>query len=788
VNNQPIQSEFSDQARQGQPFNIDFKRILYRAIQFWYLVVLSLMVALVIAFLNTRYATRIYPVSASILIKEKEETSEGKLLYNNPLVSGFRNYLNELYLIRSYPLIQRTLESLNFGVAFYNEGNVLTTELYKPQVKVIVIDNGGVKSSRFYFEILDSHQFQLTSESEQEQQSVTFNFNDTIEFKGLSLVFSITQDYFNYVKPNERLIFTYTDPELLTGAYVSRLRASWAEEGAGVINLSIDGSNPSKEIDFLTGLIAQYQRYDLEKKNGVASRTIDFISDQLVGISDSLRNVERQLERFKNNNIMTNLSEEAERLYTKAEGLESQRAELIIRKNYYKYLSEYLKQSKNLDQIILPTSVGISDPILTALVSSMVELQMQLKMNTKSENPIAAGTKRKLDEIRRDVVESVRNQESTDKIKQDYLDKQIRAIEKQLNFLPVAERQLVSIQRNYSLLENLYIFLLQKKAEAGISRASTSTDITIINYPMQAGEAISPKPSKNYTLAFVVGLSLPVLAFLLLEFFNNKVQSKEDVEKFTTIPFIGGVGHKSSSNNLEVLTHPKTSISESFRALRSNLNYFLGKQEKAVIMITSSISGEGKTFTSINLASVVTLSGKKTLIVGADMRRPKLFSDFNLTNDIGLSSYLANIAGFDEIVQKTSFPNLDLVSGGPVPPNPAELLLTPAMKNFVEEARKRYDYIIIDTPPMAIVTDAFVIADMVDHTLFLVRQNYTPKNLLKTTQDFYTSGKMKNISIVLNDIYRSGPGYGYGYNYGYGYGYGYGYTRRKNGYGYYSES
>lgn len=772
-----------NQQRSESGVSIDVKRIIYRALRFWYIIVLSLMVALAFAFFKTRYATKVYPITASILIKEKEQMAEGRLLYNNPLVSGFRNYLNEIYLIRSYPLIKKTLTELNFGVAFYKEGNVLITESYHSPFNARIIGRSDNSAFESYFKVLNEKQFEIASISEEGQhpEKKVLNFGDTVLLGELSIVFRLDVPY-KEIGPEyyERMIFKYTDPELITDDYVSGLEASWAEEGSGVMNLSINGSQPAKEIDFLQGLIAQYQLFDLDKKNMAASRSIEFISDQLNGITDSLRHVERQLERFKDKNVMTDLSSEAQRLYIKLEAIEAQRAELIIRNNYYKYLSEYLKQSQNLDQIILPSSVGISDPIMSSLIQRMVDLQMQLKMNNRRENPVVNETKRRIDEIRRDIVESLKNQQSTEKIRQDYLNGQAKDIESQLSYLPVAERQLVSIQRNYSLLENLYIFLLQKRAEAGISKASTTTDIEVVNPPMLSGSPISPKPVRNYMIALLFGLGLPLVAFVLIELTNTKVQSKEDIEKFTSIPFIGGVGHKSTDSNLEVFNHSKTGIAESFRALRSNLNYFLSKKEKVIIMVTSSISGEGKSFTSINLASVINLSGKRTLLVGADMRRPKIFDDFQLSNERGLSSYLAGIESFEGVVQKTNFTGLDIVSGGPVPPNPAELLLKDTMMNFINEAKENYDYIIIDTPPLAIVTDAYVIAGVADHILFLVRQNYTPKELLKTAQEFYVSGKLGNVSLVLNDIYRSGPGYGYGY--------GYGYTNGKKGYGYYSQS
>ena len=779
----------------SQGVTIDIKRIIYQALRYWYFIVLSLFVCLTIAYLKNRYATRIYPVTASIIIQENDKGTEGSLLYNNPIVSGFRNYLNELYIIKSYPLIEVTIDELNFETSFYRVGNFLTTEAYKYfPLEVNVIDDFNLGGRQFYFEVINGQQFKLTQNGGEKvgKMAALFNFNDTVVFEKMKVVFEKQSGADLSLFKNESLLFSYTPVASLTGAYVGKLNATWAEEGAGVINLSVNGSDAVKEIDFLNGLIDQYQTYDLLKKNQAASRTIDFITGQLNSITDSLRDAERQLEVFKNKNVITNLGGEAQRLYERIENLEVQKTEMIIRENYFKYLTDYIAMGEGLDQIILPSSVGINDGILSKLISDMIDSQTQIKMymgKGNIQNPFVLERKNQIEDIRNNIIESIKNQKAIDKIKMDFLNKGIAAIDKQMRSLPLAERQLVSIQRNYTLLENLYVFLLQKRAEAGISKASTTSDIVVVNPPMQSGSAISPKIQQNYLFAAVIGLGLPLLLFVLLEVINNRVQSREDIEKISTIPFIGGIGHKKGDINLEVIKSPKSSIAESFRALRSNLNYFTGNKDKAVFMITSSISGEGKTFTSINLASVLALSGQKVLIVGADLRKPKLFMDFGLTNTIGLSTYLSGRDTFESVIQKTNHENLYLVSGGPVPPNPSELLLNKKMEEFLRMAKEKYDYIILDTPPIAIVTDAFALADFADHTLFLVRQNYTPKILLKNIEDFHRSGKLKNISIVLNDIYKSGPGYGYGYGYGgYGYGYGYGYGSKKNGYGYYSES
>lgn len=784
----------SDQKNQSQGFSIDFKRVVSRAIRFWYVIVLFLGAALAIAFYKNRYTQRTYPVSASILIRENQEVSGAEFIFKNA-IDPYRNYLNEPYIIRSYPLIERVVKNLNFDVAFYREGYFLTTEAYDYMpVQAIRLDSLN-NSTRFIFTLVDKERYTLSRFSEKEDaiSKSTFFLGDSIQFEGNKLCIkampgrSLTS-YFGVP-----FLLAISNPTSVAGSYISRLNVDWAAEGAGIINLSLTGTIPEKEIDFLQELISEYGHQDLRDKNQTADQTIAFISNQLIGIKDSLNKVEFQLERFGNSSRIQDMSSDAQRLLVKLEAFEIQKAELSIRQNYYEYLGQYLSKNEvNLDQVILPGSMGINDPVLSNLLSNMVELQVQIKTYIspeKGRNPLVAPKLERINEIKKSVVEALSTLRSTDNIKMNFLKKQLTDTESQLKKLPASERQLIAVQRNYSLLENLYVFLMQKLSEAGISKASNTSDIIPINPPMKGG-AISPKPTQNYSIAIIFGLTLPIFIFVLFELINTKVQSKEDIEKMTHIPFIGGVGHNSSGNNLTVSEKPKSGVAESFRAMRSNLNYFTGNKTKQVFMVTSSISGEGKTFTTINLSTVFALSSRKTLIVGADMRRPKIFEDFNCTNEYGLSTYLSGLSEFKDVVQKTGIENLYLVSGGPVPPNPSELLLNDRFEQFLRTALEEFDFILIDTPPLALVTDAFVMSKFVDHTVFVMRQNYSPKDFVKSIDEYYQSGKLKNVSILLNDIYKSGLGYGYGqgyaYHYGYSYGYGYG-SKRKGGNGYYSD-
>lgn len=776
-------------------FTLDFKRVLARAIRFWYVVVAVFGLTMATAIYQTRYSERVYPVTASIMIRETQETGGAELLYKNALIDPYRNYLNEPYIIRSFPLLEEVVRSNHFNVSFYREGYFMTTEAYSyVPLKALLCDPKDIRGAQFVLVLKSDSTFTLSDyvDDVMGEANQVYNLNDSVKHGDYTLCIKYIpgRNLKSYI--GVPFLLSIQQPLSIAAGYVSRLKVEWAELGSGVINLSLTGTNPDKDIDFLEALIATYQEHDLRKKNEAADRTIAFIQHQLRGIKDSLRTVEYQLERYGSSGRVKDMSLAAQRLLEKAEGFEFQRAELLIRENYFRYLDEYLTNNKaSLDQIILPTSVGMNDPVLGSLITKMIDLQLDIRMATdpeRGQNPLVVAKMERIRAIKRDIDEAVRTLKATDKIKLEFLNKEISAIERQSSLLPASERQLIAIQRNYSLLENLYVFLMQKLSEAGISRASNTSDVISINPPMRGGQ-ISPVPSRNYSIAAFIGLLIPFGLFIIFELLNNKVQSKEDIDKMTTIPFIGGVGHKTSGNNLTVSERPKSGVAESFRAMRSNLNYFTGNKTKQVFMVTSSISGEGKTFTTINLATVFSLSGKRTLIVGADMRRPKIYEDFNRKNETGLSTYLSGLNDFDGVVQETDIANLFLVSGGPVPPNPSELLLTDRFELFVKEALERFEYVIIDTPPLALVTDAFVISKFANHSVFVLRQNYSPKEFVRSIHEYYESGKLKNISILLNDIYKSGLGYGYGqgYAYQYGYSYGYPYGKRSKGGGYYEE-
>lgn len=770
---------------------VDYRRILFRAIQYWYVMLMCILAAMSIAFLINRYTTKIYNVEASIIIKESQENNiGGQLLYNNALVEPYRNYYNELYIIKSLPLIQSVVDTLGFDISMYRQGDIKTSEFHDDNFPV-KIEYNGMPSGEFQLILVDDSTFVLNASSNKNiTNNSYYKYGEKIEIEKSKIVLSKRLNTIDESFLNKEYVLGFKNIQSVANRYRNRLGVSWQEQGASVVNLSLSGALPGKEMSFLKELTKQYQRVDLEKKNQAASRSIAFIDNQLRQISDSLRYFEFKVESFKKDNVVTNIDGEALRLYQRIEDLERQLGELTLKKNYLNYLTDYLTKDTSYDQVVPPSSVGVEDPIMTQLISNLVELQSTVQLNASLEKASTPLTQRKRDQIdktKSDLLESVRSSLGAQKINENFLKGQIKFVENQLNRLPESERRLINLQRNYALSENLYIFMMQKRAEAGISKASTTSDIVVVNPPHKVGGPITPKPIQNYVLATAAGLFVPLLIFVIIELANQRVQSREDIENVTNIPLIGGVGHNTLDDNLIVYNKPKSSVAESFRALRSNLNFFTEGKEKKTFLITSSISGEGKTFSTINLATVLAFSGKKTLIVGADLRRPRLYNDFDLKNDIGLSNYLSGQTSLNEIAQTTRIENLDLVSGGPVPPNPSELLIGPKIDQFIKDAFSQYDFIILDSPPIGLVTDAFILSKHADHMLFLVRQNYTPKAALKTAQEFYGNGRINNVSIVFNDIRKVGPGYGYGYGY-YNYDYGYGRNSKlREGGGYYAE-
>jgi capsular exopolysaccharide synthesis family protein len=784
-----------DDKVKGSGFDLNLKRVLSRVLKYWYVIILSVAVSLVVAFFINRYSDRIYTVRASIIILQSEENAGSKFLYNNELLNPFRNFYNEIYIMRSYPLLAHVVEDLNFDVSYFIEGNIKTTEYYDPDFPIEFNMIGSHKpygrsvNLKINNDLTFSIELLFDQEKAVSKKFENLHWNDTVRVNGYSFILNKVGD----VAPlkNKLFLVRFNDPFNVARSYSARLNANWAQLGASVVNLEINGHVPQKEVVFLNKFIERYQLYDIEKKNKMATNAIKFLNSQLHLMRDSLNFLEDDVENFKHRNIITNMDSETGRLYAKLQGIEDQKFNYSLRENYYDYIIPLLN-NEQLDGIFTPSSVGVNDNVVAGLISSLIEARSQINryqgIEKKEENPLFREQMLRIRQIKADILKTIENSKATEAINHRFMDRQVAEIKRELARLPGTDREFINIKRDYGLKENLYVFLLQKRTEAGLSKASTTSDIVVVNPPL-AGGPIFPKEDKNYIFALALGLILPLAGFALAEFLNDRIQSREDIEKLTHAPVIGGVGHNEVPDQLIVYKRPRSAMAESFRALRSNLSYFSAQKTNLVYLVTSSLPSEGKSFTTLNLASVFALAGKKTLIIGADLRRPKLYEELGLLNNVGLSQYLSGLATEEQIIQQSEVDGLYLIAGGPMPPNPSELLLRQGMDDLIRNMRAKFDYIIIDTPPLTLVADAFVLSKFADHSIFVVRQDFTPKGALRSLEEYYVSGKLSKISILFNDLRRSGFGYGYE-NYGYSgygyYGYGYGKGKKTSG-GYYED-
>ena len=523
----------------------------------------------------------------------------------------------------------------------------------------------------------------------------------------------------------------------------------------------------------------------LDSKNQFATNTIQFIDSTLVAMESQLKETTNELKSFRKGKNIYDIEGNGAKFSDKVLEYDVKKDEISRKIAYYNSLKSYLKSSVDYSKLPAPSVAGIEDPNVVVNVSKLISLSTQrseMAYAVKSEK-IFKDFDNQMEAVKKVLLENIASAKSTLQYDLAMVESKINEAESTIKQLPEDQQELIKIKRKYDLSDNIYSAFLQKRSEADIVKAANLSDVHFIDPAKDIGGGlIGPKTSVNYVLALFLGLLFPLLMVFGIFFTNNSIQNTEDISRLTQIPLIGVIGLSKDSTDLAVYSKPKSALSESFRAIRSSLQYLYKQQHLTgakTLMITSSVSGEGKTFCSLNIATVFALSEKKTVIIGLDLRKPKLFDEFNLSNDVGVVNYLIKQKTIDEIINSTHIPYLDVILSGPIPPNPAEMILSDVMKDMIEELKKKYDYIILDTPPVGLVSDALELAQYCDVTLYIVRQNFTKKDMITLLNNRVKRGELHNTSIILNGFQNKAK---YGAGYGYGYGYGYGNTTYSNGY------
>ncbi len=779
--------------------SIDFKRYLSLFISNWYWFAAALFIALSIAYGINRWSEEVYTVSSTMLIKD-DQFGGGTADLSNifPGSNAFRseqNLRNEIGILRSFSLNYRVMQELpDFHIVYVGVGKrgIAESRMYNNAPFRVLYDS--LQNQRIGLpitvKILSTNNYQLEIDGD-------LKFNKTLafgeRFNEMGFDFSIVpaSESFSYnPEASNRYYFYFVSPLGLANQYRGKLSVSPIEEEATLVTLSVSGFVPGQEVDYLNKLMEVYILQGLEVKNQTAERTIEFIDRQIGTISDSLKIVENSLENFRLSNKLVDLSREGNYIQNRLESYENERSSLLLQKKYYEYLKEYVDSRNETGDIVSPGAMGVTNAPLERMVTELATMQQQkskLKLNISEDLPAVTAFDNSIRDVKALIAENITSSMSNLENAIKEADHRISLVEAELNRLPGTERRLINIQRKFDLNNTVYNYLLEKKAEAGIARASTVSDNRIIDYAQTFNSSrISPTTRQNYSMAIILGLLIPAILILVIDYLNNKVIDKKDIERGTKAPVLGFISHNSLQTEIPVVEKPGSTLAESFRSVRTNLKYFIKDTKNPVISVSSTISSEGKTFISINLAAIIASNGNKVLLIGLDLRKPRIHKIFGIDNDNGISNYLIGQEKYENIIFETEIENLWYAPSGPVPPNPAELIDSPAMNDFINQAKKKFDYIVIDTPPVAIVTDALLVSPLTDFYLFIVRQRYTTKNTLGLIEELHRNENIKSLGIVINDISSTGY-YGYGLRYGYSGGYGYSYGYNYYGYGYYGK-
>ncbi|GGF45296.1 GumC family protein [Echinicola rosea] len=768
----------------------DFRAILIKYLRYWPWILSFIIVGVAAAFFINRYSTPIWSVESTVLIKDESSGMSMDLFENSGLIKSTNNIENEIGILKSYTLAEEAIQELNLNVQVFKQGMLGAVPAYGNQSMLVEVDwkhpqmVGGMmklvkgQNNDFSLSFEESNflaynpadPFYKTQIENITLREGNYQFGEWIE--GVNFRFRVKNIS---ASPDEAFLFQLQDTPSLAKKYKNDLMVGPINKEASILSLRLETPVRRLGEDYLNTLMDVYLQRELNEKNRTSDNTVRFIENQLSDITDSLTFFEDRLEQYRTQNKVFNLSEEGNQIFQRMQELETERSQMEINLKYYQTLQNYLDTNSEED-LLVPSVVGISDPLLNSLVLNLGELQaekVRLSSNFSEQTPAVREIKSKIDNTRNVLRENVNSAIRNTQSMLGELKGNIRQVEQQINVLPETERRLLGIQRKFTINENIYVYLLQKRAEAEITRASNSPKNTVLDWAKAGNMPVAPKTKVNYLLGMLLGLFIPLGFVAVRDFFNVKIEDVKELERLIKMPVVAKIGRAKYGVSVPVLSEPRSSVTEGFRSLRADMTYLSPhKKDNLTILFTSTVSGEGKTFCSVNTASAFALKGKRTLLMGLDLRKPKIAMDFGLENEQGISTCLSTDISWEKLVQKSQTENLDIFLSGPIPPNPAEILLQDKFEQIMKEIKDRYDVVVMDCPPVGLVSETKELFRYADINMFVFRQQYSRRESTELANEIYEKGGVKKLYGLMNDIHLNGVG-GYGYGYGYGGNYGY---------------
>lgn len=736
---------------------IDYNRILRILLSRWYWIVGCVFIGIIWAFVYLRFTPSVYETSALLKYDDKK-TEISELININSYYDRKDKIQSETYVIQSRTLLYKAALKLNYQYSFFRKGRILETETYPNFPFELLLDN--IDSSSIF-----SYNFDISQINKLKYKLTITNSGALISsaeyFYGQELI--VGANKFRVIRPMipdndmDEFSFHFNHPTNIMGRLMAGLNVREVGKGINIMSLSFKSTNAVFASDALNAIISQYRVFDRDQKGVAAAQTIEFIDAQLEKLSTKVRDAEQLLEQYKVGNSILNIEDSKKLAYQKLRDLDVQKNIINIQSIAIDLLEEQVKANK--ESITLNFSMeGSDDKLLGELVNQMNSLLNERikKQSLYSDNaaPIQE-IDRQIEESKRAITLNIKAARDRNNRTVKFLEKQLSTAVNELKTIPSAERDLINLNRDFEINQKVYSYLQEKRLEASIAKSAIMPSSNVIDDAIPSYGVVAPNVKSVYTTAISISIIISIALILLARLLNQRIFDKETVEMITSVPILGvirtfpGTIDKNSSQILS-LSNPKSMFSESVRSVRTNLSFIASDIKSKMICITSEVSGEGKSFMVINLASTLSLINKKVVVIDGDLRKSKLHHTFRLKNDWGLTSYLTNQCEVDKIVHATHVENLYFIPAGPMPPNPSELLYSERMRQLMAELKERFDYVLVDTAPIGLVSDAIPLVRTSDVNIFVLRSGVSSFNAASIPERVSKEFGLNNSVIVLN--------------------------------------
>ena len=749
--------------------NLSIKDLFFKYVRFLPIFLLCLAFALFGAWIYLRYATPIYRASGTIEIKNDEQSGTmGDPRFNqlafNP---GTDNIQNEIEVLRSKPLMDRVVNALNLQLDYKAVGKIKSPDIYKQGPFLLQIFELYDSSKSFTLDIkfVNDTVFKIDEEKE--------NFRIGELFKNTHGVFRLNKNL--YSSPGKEYTVSWRPTNRATSIFTGDIQVS-PKPGTDILSIGIETTNADKSADIVNRLMIEYGEMTKEDKSEEAALTLAFVDTSLKSVQHEIDSIQKEKTRFQEANNFIDLESQTQNYFSNFGDADKAAKDQEILLNVTGIIENYLRDKQN-NYKTVPSSLGLTDPTLGGKIEEYNKAQLYraglLESHIPETNPLIKEQNEIIEKLRTDILEAMKSIKASTVLSITSYTQRKELAQGQLKSLPPQIRKLNEFDAELNSKMGIYSYLMEKKLATTISQASTLSNSKIVERSIPIWTPVKPNRRTVQLLAILAGIGLPALFIFLLEVANDKVTTRYDIEKITNAPVLGEIGHSYSNTTLVVNKTSRGMVAEQFRIIRSNLQYIINKIDKPIILVTSSFSGEGKSFVTTNMGAVLALAGKKTIVIEFDIRKPKIFSGLGLSKKQGVTNYILGKTDIEDLpIQVPGLDNFFVLSCGPVPPNPAELLLEQKVTDLFNYLKQNFDVILIDTAPVGMVSDALTLSKFADCSLYIVRQGHTYKKQIGLIDEFYREGKLPRVSIIINDV-KVKPGYGYYGSGRYGYGYGY---------------